>query len=87
MSSNKYDKDGDVVELGDSFFKRAKPVSEFPELQAVIKRRGKQLAPTKQLTTIRLDVDIIDHFKEGGKGWQTRINAALREHLSKNFGG
>ena len=26
-----------------------------------------------------LDPDVIEHFKAGGKGWQTRVNAALRK--------
>ena len=39
-----------------------------------------EVGPLKQIeTTIRLDADVLDHFKAGGKGWQTRINAALRK--------
>ncbi|MFO1208256.1 MAG: BrnA antitoxin family protein [Amaricoccus sp.] len=33
----------------------------------------------KRRVTIMLDPDVIEHFKAGGKGWQTRINAALRK--------
>jgi uncharacterized protein (DUF4415 family) len=29
--------------------------------------------------TLRLDPDILDRFREGGPGWQGRINAALRK--------
>ena len=25
------------------------------------------------------DADIVAHFRDGGKGWQTRLNAALRQ--------
>jgi uncharacterized protein (DUF4415 family) len=32
---------------------------------------------------IRLDPDIVDFFKSGGPGYQTRINAALREHMQR----
>jgi uncharacterized protein (DUF4415 family) len=28
---------------------------------------------------LRLDREIIQHFKAGGAGWQSRINAALKE--------
>jgi uncharacterized protein (DUF4415 family) len=28
---------------------------------------------------IRLDADIVEHFKRGGNGWQTRLNGALGE--------
>ena len=36
----------------------------------------------KQATTIRLDADVLEYFKAGGKGWQTRVNAVLREHVA-----
>jgi uncharacterized protein (DUF4415 family) len=32
---------------------------------------------------IRLDPDIVDFFKSNGPGYQTRINAALREHVER----
>lgn len=36
---------------------------------------------TKQLTSIRLDPDVLDWFKRKGKGYQTRINAVLRTYV------
>lgn len=39
------------------------------------------LAYPKQLVSLRLDRDVIDGFRSGGPGWQSRINAALRQHL------
>ncbi|MEE9347151.1 MAG: BrnA antitoxin family protein [Robiginitomaculum sp.] len=36
------------------------------------------LRPIKKQMTIRFDQDIIDWFKEGGKGYQSRMNAVLR---------
>jgi DNA-binding protein HU-beta len=35
----------------------------------------------KELVTMRLDYDIVDHFRAGGPGWQTRLNNALRDQL------
>ncbi len=35
----------------------------------------------KVFTSIRLDADIVERFKQEGKGWQTRVNAALREWI------
>lgn len=32
----------------------------------------------KRQVTLRLDPDVIDKFREGGPGWQGRMNAALR---------
>lgn len=33
---------------------------------------------TKELVTLRLDREVLDHFRAGGPGWQTRLNAALQ---------
>jgi uncharacterized protein (DUF4415 family) len=33
----------------------------------------------KEQVTLRIDRDVLDHFQEGGPGWQDRINAALRK--------
>ena len=33
----------------------------------------------KQAVNIRLDVDLLAHFRATGRGWQSRINAALRK--------
>lgn len=30
--------------------------------------------------SIRLDADLIEHFRSTGRGWQTRINAILRAY-------
>jgi uncharacterized protein (DUF4415 family) len=40
--------------------------------------RGPQKAPTKVLTTMRLDADVIAFFRAQGPGYQSRINEALR---------
>ncbi len=46
---------------------------------AVVRRgRGPQKAPTKVLTTLRLDADVLEYFRSTGPGFQTRINEALR---------
>ena len=49
-------------------------------------RRGVFYRPVKQQITIRLDVDIIAWFKANardGRGYQTDINGALREHVQR----
>src|SRR6266576_5222832 len=33
----------------------------------------------KELVSLRIDRDILDHFQEAGPGWQDRINEALRK--------
>jgi len=37
----------------------------------------------KELVSLRIDRDILDHFQEAGPGWQERINAALRKIVGK----
>jgi uncharacterized protein (DUF4415 family) len=54
------------------------------KFNAVEVRRGRPpVDKPKTSTTIRLDADIIERFREGGPGWQSRINAALREWLAQ----
>jgi uncharacterized protein (DUF4415 family) len=36
---------------------------------------------TKQALTVRYDTEVIEAFRATGKGWQTRMNAALRDWL------
>ncbi len=49
-------------------------------------RRGMFYRPVKQQLTIRLDADVVAWFKHrasGGRGYQTEINRALREHVAR----
>lgn len=55
-----------------------------PEQIAARKRgrpAGTVKADTKVATTIRLDPDVLQALKAGGRGWQTRVNAVLREAI------
>lgn len=77
----------DVPEWTEEMFRRARPAREvFPNIDDFPKPRprGPQKAPTKVQTTIRLDSDVIAHFRQGGKGWQTRLNDALRETVARS---
>jgi len=42
--------------------------------------------PLKMPVTVRLDADILDFFKRGGRGYQTRINRALRQIMEAKKG-
>lgn len=62
---------------------RAGKAADFPELTRAL-RRGRPELPEeqrKQRVTMYLDRDVVERLKEGGKGWQTRANAKLREAL------
>ena len=49
-------------------------------------KRGLFYRPVKQQLTLRLDADVVVWFKRharGGRGYQTDINRALREHVQR----
>ena len=49
-------------------------------------RRGVFYRPIKQQITLRLDSDVVAWFKlkaKDGRGYQTDINRALREHVQR----
>lgn len=61
-------------------FRKARPFLEvFPEFtEAVKKLRGRPRAEhPKVQVTLRLDPEVVDAFKEDGRGWQGRINETL----------
>lgn len=75
----------DNPELTAKDIARAVPFAEaFPDLAKTIRHRGAQKAPTKVSTTIRLSPEVIDHFRAGGPGWQSRIDNALKEWVDKH---
>ncbi len=89
------DAEGEVRELTAADLVLFRPTYEVlpPELVALMREhrrrqgeRGAQKAPTKKLVSLRLDQDVIEHAKAEGPGWQTRINAILREALIKQAG-
>jgi uncharacterized protein (DUF4415 family) len=50
-------------------------------LEASAAVRPRQIPKTKEQITLELDVDVVSMFRATGRGWQTRMNAALREWL------
>jgi uncharacterized protein (DUF4415 family) len=66
----------DAPELTDEWFATA----DLYQAGKLIRRGGrpKKAAP-KEAVSIRLDADVVAHFREEGPGWQSRINAALRK--------
>lgn len=82
--------DDDNPEWTADDFARAKPAAELPAgLRAAFPntgRRGRPPGPsqhaTKRQVTLRLDRDVLETFRAGGPGWQSRINDALRKTLA-----
>jgi uncharacterized protein (DUF4415 family) len=50
-------------------------------IEAYRRQRGRPTGSDKESTTIRFDRDVMAAFRAGGPGWQTRMNAALRDWL------
>lgn len=79
------DADGEVRELTAVDLRTFKPANEVLPLALQktlgMRLRGPQKAPTKVSTTIRLSSDVVQAFRATGDGWQTRVDAALKDWL------
>jgi uncharacterized protein (DUF4415 family) len=68
----------EIPELDDEWFAKA-------EIHEGGKPRGRPKAETpRRAVSLRLSQRVIDGFRAGGPGWQTRINAALEAWLDQN---
>ncbi|MBW9087976.1 BrnA antitoxin family protein [Rhizobium wenxiniae] len=76
--------DPDNPELTEEQLSQGRPFREaLPDLAASIDRARKRGRPPvdnpRQQISVRLDPDIIAHYKATGKGWQSRLNDDLRK--------
>ena len=80
----------DAPELTAEFFERATPMiggrvvsfDEFAKEACEAIRRGRPpVHHPKRAVTVRYDAEVVEAFKATGKGWQTRMNDALKEWL------
>ena len=67
----------DSRQMAEMAFKTAttKPAQTAP--------KAAPLPGAKELVSLRIDRDVLDHFQESGPGWQDRINDALRAAAGK----
>ena len=80
--------DPDSPELDDQWFAGAKPAAKvldsklYASLVAMKRPPGRpRVEQPKVFTGIRLDAEVVASFKASGKGWQTRVNEALKDWL------
>ena len=95
MGASKRSLGSDLAKV-DAYQNTTADYEEIPELdaaffeRAVIHRNGVPVRgrpplgdqPKKQVT-LRIDQDILEHFRSRGAGWQGMINAALREKVER----
>jgi len=66
--------------------KRLRPAREwFAEngIRMPVPRGRPKTDNPKASVTVRLDAEIVDYYKSGGPGWQTRMNSDLLETVRK----
>jgi uncharacterized protein (DUF4415 family) len=68
----------------DDFRRAAGPESLSPaELAAFPRTRGRPRVKTPKLAvSLRLNAEVVRHFRETGKGWQSRINEVLEAAIA-----
>lgn len=84
--------EGEVRPLTAADFRRMRPAREvLPRLVGakvaaeLLRPRGRPPKENpKAQVTLRLDTDVLEHFKASGPGWQTRINAVLKRAAAKD---
>ncbi len=64
---------GDPRDAAEALFKPAAPSRER------LKEARPAVPNAKEMVSLRLDRDLLEHFQEDGPGWQDRINDALRQ--------
>lgn len=75
------DDDGEIGDLSKVDPALFKSFSELPASQQA-NLRGRPKAPvTKERLSIRLSPDVVERFRASGRGWQTRMDAALRQWI------
>jgi uncharacterized protein (DUF4415 family) len=63
--------DPDTRELSDAEFKQLRPPVGRPKAKA-----------TKERITVRLSPEVVAYFRATGKGWQTRLDEALKRYVA-----
>ncbi len=65
----------DIPELTDEWFRSA----DLYEGDKLVRRGRPPSSSRKRPVNLRLDPDVLAHFRQSGRGWQSRINAVLRK--------
>lgn len=74
--------DPDDEDLSDDAAKRPMTFAQVLEIEKIRQRGRPSVASPRQQISIRLDPDLLAHYKAMGKGWQGRLNDDLRKAAS-----
>jgi uncharacterized protein (DUF4415 family) len=77
MAGDRTRRTSDPRQAAEAAFKAAttKPLEPVPKKPSI--------PNAKELVSLRIDRDVLEHFQETGPGWQDRINDALRKVAGK----
>lgn len=84
--------EGEVPELGPDFFRGAQ-IRDGGRIvrpaDGTLTRRGRPPAGSrpKVQQSLRLSPEVLEHFRAGGAGWQSRIDEVLKRHVAGERGG
>ncbi len=76
--------EGEVREITTADMKRFQRAKQalLGTLLKMLNVRGPQKTPTKERITIRLSPEVVQHFRDTGDRWQTRVDSALKDWLN-----
>ena len=77
-SSSAIDPD-DAPELTEEYFRHA----DIYVGDRLVRRGRPRIARPKEAVKLRLSPIVLDHFRAGGAGWQTRINETLEKAVQR----
>jgi uncharacterized protein (DUF4415 family) len=64
-------------------FKPAVPKPPEPAKPTAPANSGPWLPSAKETVSLRIDREVLEHFRADGPGWQERLNEALRKLVGK----
>ena len=79
--------DEDTPELTEETARQLIPAKLFFAERGLPMPGRPKVETPKVAVSLRLDQDVVDGFKAGGPGWQTRMNAVLAASLKQKKGG
>ena len=95
MSANRKGIGSDLTKV-DAHVARPEEYEDAPELtdtqlaeadlyegERLVRRGRPRKERPKEAVKLRLSPEVLDHFRAGGPGWQTRINATLERAVAR----